>query len=812
MSARYFSFSTALFMALPLSMPGQVLAQAAGSQNSALEEIVVTAQRRAENLQSTPVSVTAFSADRLRDLNVSDPQALADVVPNFSIGNGTGNASDAAAVSIRGMSEALVTPVVDPAVGIYIDDIYYGRPQLSFLRLIDVERVEVLRGPQGTLFGKNTTGGAVRYISKRPDFDGVSGHVHASVGDYSSQEISAAINVPLSDTVAIRAKAATVSREGYLNRLSDGYKLGAKDSIYSSAQLRWQPSDRLNIVAAIDYSKSDTDSGPLKLIDYFNYNGGMPGLGDVGGAAVTRVWNNYWGGTPLAYNAEIPDSLYEVAGGSLVSSSISESTGASLNIEFGLTDDITFKSLTGYRTVDDFRRQDHDDQASAITYFDRTREGGVDFWSQELQLSGVSFDSRLNWVAGLYYSNEEPFEHFIDDRDARDIESVLIDKSRSLQQTKSTGIYAQGTFDITDRLAVTAGIRWSEDDKQYTIDNYIGWDQNLADMAVQFGLPALENPLAAGFNCDPSAAANLECLNISVTGGDKFSSTTPRFAVEYQWSDDLMTYLSASKGFKSGGTNDSIADVTAPFAPEEVWSYELGLRSEWLENRLRFNATYFFSDYEGKQITFAPIGGIVSPCTNRCIQNAGNAEISGLEVESIWVVTDMVQLHANIGTIDAEWKEIFGSPGVTTSSDFALSPKLSYNVGARFDFPLASGSAISATLDYSFKDDQESSPQDSTSLTIPSYSLLMARIKYVPDNADWEVSLYCTNCADEKYIYGGAAWAGATDNTNFPYKESTSHPAFVDGTVNPRGVAPPDISYVLVGAPRMWGVDFRYRF
>ena len=262
-----------------------------------MEEVIVTAQRREEDLQSAPLSVAAFSETRLRDLNVQDTRALAEFVPNFSIGNGTGRSGDVAALSIRGVNEALLSIVADPAVGIYIDDVYYGRPQLSFLRLIDVERVEILRGPQGTLFGKNSNGGAVRYMTRRPEFDDVSGHLSTTMGDYGRLDVSGAVNLPLSDEFAIRLKAASLSRDGYVDRLADGGTLGTEDAVYGNVQLRWQPSDRLDLNVSADFSKSDTDLGPHKVIDYYRYNGApdiSPPLLSPG-AAGSAAWNLQWG-------------------------------------------------------------------------------------------------------------------------------------------------------------------------------------------------------------------------------------------------------------------------------------------------------------------------------------------------------------------------------------------------------------------------------------------------------------------------------------------------------------------------------------
>ncbi|MBN4075632.1 MAG: hypothetical protein COA71_08530 [SAR86 cluster bacterium] len=787
----------------------------------ALEEIVVTAQRREENLQSTPVSVASFSSDRLRDMSATSIADMAAFVPNLSLGNATGRAADKAAISIRGINEALGSIGTSPAVGIYIDDVYYGQPQIQFLRLIDVERVEILRGPQGTLFGRNSLGGAIRYITAKPEFDDVSGYVSTTMGDYSRMDVSGAVNIPFSDTVALRLKAATLSSEGYVDRLADNQSLGAENTQYASAQLRWQPSDRLDVNLGVDYTLRDTDTGPQKLIDYFNFNGGFaPTGGDggppafTGGAASSRAWNSVWGGTYREYNAEIPNSLYQVAGTGSMPRLRSESTGVTLNISYDINDSVNLRSITGYRTVDDYRHNELDDSSVAIAIFDDTTEEGVDFWSQEFQFSGST--ERLNWTAGVYYSQENPYLQGIDGRDPRAgfaYGAINTNDTGNMEITHS-GIFAQGTFDITEKLAFTLGLRYAEDEKDYRVSQVATWDAALAAEAIALGLAPLAPP--ASFGCDVVTLGT--CVSIpQVRATNTQSSFTPRIALEYQWNDDLMTYAAVSEGFKTGGPNDTAEDIGISFPAEEVTSYEIGVRSEMMDGRLRANATYFFTDNTDKQITVAPTvaapgsAGFVSPCFGRCIFSAGDAEIQGIEIDVAFAATERLQLHGNLGTIDAKWVRVVPGGPARLGSTMAYAPELSYNVGGVYHLPMASGANLSFLLDYSFKDEQESSQQDSTTLTIPSYDLLTLRLKYEDPDGRWEASVFCTNCADEEYITGGNAWGGSTDNTVFNYKPA-NHPGFLGGNTSPNFIVVPEVSYVLVGAPRMMGVDFRYNF
>lgn len=808
----------ALSITLSLNLPVLAMPLTALAQN--LEEIIVTAQRREENLQSTPLSVAAFGGERLAELNVTDPSSLANFVPNLSIGDGTGRGNGGTQISIRGINEARISPVLDPAVGIYIDDVYYGRPQTSFLRLLDVQRVEVLRGPQGTLFGKNSTGGAVRYMTVRPSFDAVGGYVDGTVGDYGRAEIKAAVNIPFSERVALRLSGASLERDGYIRRLADGIDLGNEDTSFLQAQLGFRPSDRLDIVVALDTTETDADDGATKLIDYHGFNtttdttpGGATAVG--AGSNSTAAWNAYWGTTALRYGPAIPRSLFEVAGQGRLGVNQADSTGGRVDIQFDFTDRLSLRSLTGWREVEEFTRRDPDDQANAYSFFDDIVEEGTDFWSQEFQINGSSESGRLVWVAGLFYSEDDPYRFEIEDRDGRSTANrgARLDNDRAQQHTESTGLYAQGTLDVTEKLALTIGIRHTEDDKLFSLSQTTREDVALVALAASLGLsPSIAVPDIAG--CDPSVT---DCVTVpEVSGGDTFTATTPRLAFEYQFTDDVMGYASASKGFKAGGTNDSVADITVPFQPEELWSYELGVRSDFANGRARLNATYFSMDYTDKQVTITTTGVSVG-CAQRCTTNVGDAKISGWEVEALGAVTDRLQLNLALGLLDARWDSLRVDPGsnavlggVGPTSDFSRAPELAYTLGGRYEAPLANGGQILANLNFSYTDQQNTSPQDSTTIVIPEYELVTARVTYVPAAGNWNLSLFCTNCADEEYLTGGAAWAGATDNTFFPVKPSS----FVGFTQNGLSLAtaPPGISIVNVGAPRMVGLSFRYNF
>ena len=791
--------------------------QAFGQEgDSALEEITVTAQRREQSLQDTPVSITAFTPERLDELGIHDPVRMMDFVPNAIVSSGTGRGGEVMQFSIRGVNEARISPVLDPGVAIYVDDVYYGRPQVGFLQFVDVERVEILRGPQGTLFGKNSTGGAVRYITKKPDLDGNNGYVDIAVGDYSRVNLKGAFNAVLSDSTAVRVSAGSFERDGYVKRLADNVDLGNQNSRAFQFQLRHQPSDRLTIDFRTDYSVTSDNNGAVKLIDYYRFNndvdlpnpGGPPNPASPSSSAIA-AWNNQWGGTAMEYAAEIPDSLYEVAGTGLLPWTENESTGVTLDINWSFSENTSLRSITGYREMTSTAFRDPDDVAHAVTFFDDYAESFADFWSQEFQLNGLSFNERLNWVAGIYYASDDNGVNEFADRDGRSTSryGALMLNDNSLQETKSFGAFAQGSFNMTDALVLTLGLRYTEDDKNYTVRQTAVWDSQLDQLADQLGLADLVPPTYEGGTCDPSIQAS--CVaNPGVSGGDTFDAVTPRVALEWHMSDDLMLYGSYSGGFKSGGTNDSTRDINTPFDEETLDSYELGFRSTFADGRVRANLTAFSMDYQDKQITVT-----TSPiCNNRCTTNVGDGKITGWEFDGMAAITENLIWNLAVGILDAKWDDITNpSAGVTYSSPFSAAPDLTWNTGLRLSNDLSSGAVIVTSLDYAYTDAHATSPQDSTTLYIPEYDLLNFRIKWISPDSTYELSVFCSNCTDEEYVRAGNGWAGGTFNTSFPYKENDS-PPYTANTQDPLRNAAPGITTVFVGAPRMIGAQFRYNF
>ncbi|MGE0115710.1 MAG: TonB-dependent receptor [Steroidobacteraceae bacterium] len=684
-----------------------------------LEEVVVTAQRYAESLQKTPVSVVAVSGDELQTLGVANLETLDSFIPNFSAGFGQGY-SNWAVLTIRGVGGGEGFLYQDPSVGIYIDDVYYPRAQGAMLDLIDVEQVEVLRGPQGTLFGRNTSGGAVRYISKKPERE-LSGNITGSVGNLKRRDMQSIANIPLSDTLSSRFTFASKSSDGFVTRLNDGVKMGDLNVVAVRGQLRWQPTAQWDINLSADSIRT-FDHGVARKITLIDTTDLYP----------TRLGNP-------GFNASlVTPSLYTVVGGD-PDKNENESNGLTGTIQYDVNNNLSIKSLTGYRYSNATNIQDWDQTPfllfTANTKFNFSNE------SQEFQFNGNSFEDRLKWVAGLYYFHEKAHQNGVRNDP---VEPPNNPEIRDLDTT-SYAAFGQGTFKLTDHLGATAGIRWSHDDKKYF---------------------SLRGPFSG-------------------SNSGNWTSITPRFGLNYQIADDMMSYVSAAKGFKSGGFNDTprsgqLNNGINPYGPENLWTYESGIRSEFANRRIRFNGTFFYTDYKDIQTLgsfFDPVLGTVILVT----QNAAAATVKGIELETQVRVTSGLVMRLSGGWTDARYDDVTGATTLTLNTPFQRTPKYSYTAGATYDHSLAHNDKLSFNIDYSWKDDQTNSNNENLYVVLPAYGLLSSRVTYSPQSDKWKVSLFGTNLLNKKYLVNA-------------YDPSTR--------LHLQGFASNDL-----GRPREWGVE-----
>jgi iron complex outermembrane recepter protein len=686
----------------------------AQANDDAIDEIVVTARRREESLQQVPLSVVAVSAEELEARSISNLEDLGQSTPNFTFSETYNGGAAAGLPFIRGVGQIDSHPGYDSPVGIYIDGVYYGRMYGNNLDTMELERIEVLRGPQGTLFGKNTSGGAINIITAQPDAsgEGISGRVQGGFGSRNLVDVVTGANIPLvQDTLALRVAGSWSQQDGYAER-ADGQEMANTDRWSARAQLLFAPTQSFSALLSADVMEFDEANAAYRLADT------NPAVGPVAaynGARDPDYDNRWISANPYTFNATGPNfSRGEIRGVSLT---------LTADTAFG-----AFKSITAYRDMSVDIGVDPD--GSPVTIIDSYESTDQDQVSQEFQLSGEAFGDRLQWVSGLYYFQE----------DIVDAQSFVLvpalfggtrDFSRTLWATnESLAVYGQGTFNITDALRLTAGLRYTEDEKTIQSDqhNYLG--------ALQFLTPL---------------------------GVHSSSAWSPRVGLDYQLSPDIMVYVSAAQGAKNGGFNGRVGRLSdfTEFQDETVWTYEAGFRSEFWDGRARFNVTAFFSDYEDMQMTISGstvVGGAPAPFS--LITNIPEAQIRGGEVEFVAALTPSLRFTSALGITEGEYTELptdaqfIAANLIHPDTEFLNMPRVSYTLGLEYTNTIDRDVEMTARIDYAHRSRTELTPENSSVIVQPAYDLFNARIKFEAVSG-LSVSLWGTNLTDEVYAVGG---------------------------------------------------------
>lgn len=734
--------------------PASAIAQESAA--TGLEEVVVSAQRRLEDLQRTPIAVTALSTQSLEDRSVTTAQELMQVVPSLQVSTQTaGNGSGSATFFLRGLGQQRGGNGSQPAVGIYVDDFYYPSLNGTVFSILDIQQIEVLRGPQGTLFGRNTIGGAIRYTTKKPDKD-LGGSLSVTYGSFDRLDIAGVVNMPLGEKVSVRVTGGDLDNDGFVRRESTGGRAGGSSTRLGRAQLRIEPTAAMKIDLAAQYTKSEIDGYAYRL----------PGPYDHG--IVTTIWNTAPAGPIAAARAALgsydarytPTCDYCQPGtrSSLNPEEFADTVEKSANgvVSWDLNEQLTLKSLTGYTQVRTESITDLDGSPLPILGI-----AGVNFIkaiSEELQLNGYSLNGTLKWVGGLYYNDEEA-----DALGWHGIGTIALGATRppnpTTRDTENEAGYIDLTWQATDSVSLLGGFRYSTENKEIT---------------------------RRGATTGTSAAEKT------------FSSTTGRIGLQYQWTPDVMSYLTVSQGFRSGGFNvlpvATPATPTAPstffesFDPEKSTTYELGARATLFEDRLRVNPTIFYNQWDKIQVQRFDFD---VPTAQQVIhlENAGKAHTYGLEIEADTVVTRSLHLFANLATLKAKYDSVGTANGITKDSSFQRAPELTYGLGGSYIFDLGRAGTVTGTINYSWQDDQASTPTDSSNpplsrrdaLLLPSYDITNVRLEYRDASSHWSVAAFVTNIFDELYFVGGV-----------DYPESSAH--------------------FDLGRPREYGMTVRYTF
>ena len=614
------------------------------------EEIVVTARRTEESLQDVPGSVSAFSESRLEQLQATDATGLQGAIPNVNIVQGRGS-SNATNITIRGVGQPDALQTFDPAVGFYVDDVYYSRIRGTQLEVFDIERVEVLRGPQGTLYGRNTIGGAFKVVTRRPGQD-PHGLFQVTVGDYGQLETRIAASGPITNNLAIGGALFGAGRDGYVTNPINGDEYNNRNAFGGRVALAWDPTSTFSIDWSADIADEDNAL--------------------VMGQATTTLFN--LGGAPI-YPISSPPPEYDFTASAtpgLPNSTQLTHWGTTLRASWEINPALTLRSITAYRNLkyDDYV----DIDATPVELGDvfvGVRQHQI---SQELQL--VYDQGAWNVVGGLYYMRENVDSHQEAYADAY-VNGVLglTSFTRTIDdelQTTSMAAFVNATYAVTDRFNISAGLRSTNEEKEY-----------FRTTSTFYSNPLFNGTFA--FDIDNS-----------------WDDLSPMLSADYQVTDNVMVYARAARGFLSGGFNGRANNPgeQAPYEPEVSTSYEIGTRTDWLDGRLTANFTVFHTIFEDFQ---ARVGGTVIdpgtmlPSPELTVINAGELEMNGAELELNYHPIDPLRLDAQIGYLDAQYNEFADSrfPGGSRAFQTpAFAPEWTARFGGSYTFELANDASV----------------------------------------------------------------------------------------------------------------------
>ncbi len=687
--------------ALALSVPWQGL-----RADPALQEVVVTAQKREESLQKTPISLVTLDAGTLETRGINDIRDLPSAAPNLQTVQQVNSASSVR-LFIRGVGNFDDQITQDPSVAVYTDGVYVARSQGLAADVADIERIEVLRGPQGTLYGRNATGGAINFVTKAPQLGEWAGSETLTFGSYDEVRSKTLLNIPITDTAAARLSYVKADKDGFVRNEGTGAsRFGDEDRQAWRVDLRWQPISQLDLRYTYDQSQFD-DTSPYLVKSPLN------------GSASRPTKSN-----PLVRNFKPNDVSVQ---------------GHALTATYEIADNFSLKSISAYRMLDNFDYQDYlAGQNGAFTPLTTLDDLHQKQWSQEFQLLGNTDDNSLQYIAGLYYFHETGSGTVSTGVPVLGTTGVV---DQNIANT-AKALFGQATYtpEILDqRLHVTIGTRWSRDRREASIAN--------------------------------SSISPVGLLTAGSTGaGDRsFSNFSPALTVAFDVNDDINVYAKYAEGYKSGGFNiraTTVARFDEGFDPEKLKSYELGAKTQWWENRVRLNAALFHADYDDIQLT-AP-SSATDPSKSDVL-NAGKATLDGVELELTALPTDDLTVNVNYAYLDDRYdsiKDAFGRD-ITSNYVFLMAPHNTFTFNLDYAIAETPIGKLSANANYSWEADKFSTATTTINgkLYIQSYGLLNGRLTLaeIPGvgAGNLKVSLWGKNLEDKHYsvlqapLFGG---------------------------------------------------------
>ncbi|WP_158588371.1 TonB-dependent receptor [Henriciella mobilis] len=739
------------------------------------ETVIVTAQKRSESLQDTPLAITAVSGDALRNAGIANIDALATLVPGLQIGQSYGSAN----ISLRGISLNAVNFGAENPIAFHIDGVFVARPAAVLSGFYDMQRVEVLRGAQGTLYGRNTTGGSINMITADPTSE-FSGYGQFTYGDYDHVAFEGAISGPIiEDKLLFRLSFRTDERDGWGKNEFTGQEIDDNQERAVRAKLLWNATDALSVMFEADYAKADDHQTP--------HYGGTPLGTPPWGVLMPSGFAPF---DPVDVGGILPSDVRNISS-DLEPYRDNEFWGTSITIDWALGP-IDLKSISAYRGSNTLAVGDLD-QTSAVfapvVLADRSRQ-----LSQEFQISHQGDNS--NWIAGLYYFHERDRGH-----NSAGLNTLILDPlgfapiappgtlvqgyyAGTIVETDAYAVFGQYTQDLTDRLSLTLGARYSIEDKS----------------AINQGAFDLANPFSetAFLNMPDPSTFNLQCAEGLPTIGfgttpcvpeKSFYSFTPKIGLDYQVTPSILVYASASKGFKSGVYN--LGTAQPPVNPEKIWDYEAGMKSTLFNDHLRFNLSGFFYDYEDLQVNKVKDQSVI-------LENAATAEIYGLEVETAFRPTDAIQIDFSGSYLNTEFSEYvsadnarplgdgvtfdeFGAPAFNLEGNrLPQSPELSGLLGANYTFFTPKGD-LTLRGEVAYTSEVYWTPYNLDSTATQPRTRFNASAVFESADKRWTAALNIKNIEDEVEITNGFVSATIVGNVVNAYTEM---PRTIDFTLS----------------------------
>ena len=688
-----------------------------------IEEITVTAQKREQSIQDVPVAVTAFSSQELREYQFNDLRDVAQQTPNLRL---AGYYDSKPEIIIRGYAMSdLFTALDSNPVGVYNDEVYTGSRAGLLSQMFDLERVEVLRGPQGTLWGRNTTGGAVHFVSRKPDTGGeLNGYGSFTAGRFEQLDFEGAVGLPLiKDVLAMRVSAIKRDSDGYTNNLFDGSDLDGVDFWAGRAQFTWTPTSDMEWKLAFDVSESE-NNGPGWHV--FGQGNNEPSLatGYVEDPDFHTLSNNF---SPLTETRKAGITLHGDIGLDL----------------FGGT---TLTTITNYQVNNTDFRNDWDGQP-----FDLGRDTNIHDltkqFSQEVRLASDNAE-RLNWTAGFYYYTDE-----VDGGQLQTVFGFFDYFNEFVQDNDAWAVFANLEYELTDQINLRGGVRYTDEEKDIVV--------NASDI---FFTPAI----------------------VGFTDSESWDALTGMVGLDWTPTDDVLLYASYNRGFKSGGYNggafNSPTEV-GPFDPEFIDAYEIGAKTSWFDDKLRLNAALFYNEIKDLQ-ALVPSGAFFF-----IIDNASSAEIMGAEIELFAQPTERLSMSLSAGFLDTEYGDFIhpsltvAFPGVSvvtdlTGNELPHNPSETFGGMLQYDIPFLADSRLTPRFEFSHVGDHLKSGVGRPIDAEDGYTVLNAKLSWTSADERYQAMLWMNNLADEEYrtsTTGTLAFVGFTGSAGAQHAPPRSY-------------------------------------